>query len=210
MSERSVAHPFMNMKKGSESLLRGFLAGQCRADICRVPLCDVDRTLPLTGTTKPSRAIRSWAEVPGVVASCAELQAPLQVSAPVITGAYRRAVADILIIDDEASGRSLFRQVLEPAGYGVMEASSAKKGLALLRECPVDLVLTDILMPEMDGLELTLALRRDFPHVKIIAVSCWQHEIDYCSVARLFGAHEALMKPITGQRLLDTVAKLLG
>lgn len=118
-------------------------------------------------------------------------------------------MADILIIDDEASSRSRFCQILVEAGHRVAEAPSAKKGLALLRERPVDLVLTEILMPDMDGLELTLVLRRDFPHVKIIAISCWEQGIDYCSVVRLFGAHEALMKPITIPQLLNTVSSVL-
>lgn len=119
-------------------------------------------------------------------------------------------MADILLIDDEALVRRFFRQVLEGAGFGVGEASTAKDGFRLLRERLIDLVITDILMPDMDGLEVTRVLHRDFPKVKIIAMSGGQQDVDYCNVARYLGAHETLMKPVAVQRLLDTVARLLG
>lgn len=119
-------------------------------------------------------------------------------------------MAVVLLIDDDELVRGFFRQVLEGAGYGVVEASSARNGLRLLRERPIDLVITDILMPDMDGLEVTRVLHRDFPKVKVIAVSGGAQDIDYCNVARFLGAHETLMKPVTVQRLLDTVALLLS
>jgi DNA-binding NtrC family response regulator len=127
---------------------------------------------------------------------------------PRLTGGNLAAV--ILLIDDEASVRGFFRDVLEGAGYGVAEAASARDGLRLLHERPIDLVITDILMPDMDGLEVTRVLHRDFPKVKVIAVSGGQQDVDYCDVARFLGAHETLMKPVTVQRLLETVARLLS
>lgn len=117
-------------------------------------------------------------------------------------------VAEILLIDDESSVRQFFRQVLEGAGYGVTEASSAKDGLSQLRAHEVDLVITDILMPDMDGLELTWVLRQQFPRIKVVAVSGGQQDLDYCSVARFFGAHDTLMKPVATTRLLDAVGRL--
>jgi DNA-binding NtrC family response regulator len=119
-------------------------------------------------------------------------------------------VAVILVIDDEESVRSFFCYALEGAGYDVVEASSAKQGLRLLRDRPVDLVITDILMPDMDGLEVTRVLHREFPRVKVIAVSGGQQDIDYCNVARFLGAHATLMKPVSVQRLIETVANLLS
>lgn len=118
-------------------------------------------------------------------------------------------MADLVIVDDDAAVRRLFRDVLEGAGYGVFEAASAKEALRIVRARSIDLVITDILMPDMDGLELTRQLHREFPAVKIIAMSGGQQDIDYCGVARLLGAHEALLKPVAVQRLLDTVAGLL-
>ncbi|HEU4683540.1 MAG TPA: response regulator [Nitrospira sp.] len=119
-------------------------------------------------------------------------------------------LAEILLIDDESNVRDFFRKALEGAGYGVTEASSAKAGLSHLKTHPVDLVITDILMPDMDGLELTWVLHQQYPRVKVVAVSGGQHDIDYCSVARFFGAHETLMKPVALPRLLAAVHRLTG
>jgi CheY-like chemotaxis protein len=118
--------------------------------------------------------------------------------------------AEILVIDDDSSVRQFFRQVLEGAGYGVAEASSAKEGLSHLKGHPVDVIITDILMPDMDGLELTWRLHQQYPNVKVVAVSGGQRDIDYCSVARFFGAQETLLKPVPSHRLLDVVNRLVS
>jgi len=118
-------------------------------------------------------------------------------------------VADIVMVDDDPAVRRLFREVLEGAGHAVSETASGKEALRIVRARSVDLVITDILMPDMDGLELTRVLHREYPAVKILAISGGQQDIDYCGVAKFLGAHEALMKPVAVQRLLDTVAGLL-
>ncbi len=118
-------------------------------------------------------------------------------------------MAEILVIDDDSSIRQFFRRTLEEAGYGVSEASSAKEGLSHLKGHSVDLIITDVLMPEMDGLELTWVLHQQYPKIKVIAVSGGQREVDYCNVARFFGAHDTLMKPVSVPRLLDTVGRLV-
>ena len=73
-------------------------------------------------------------------------------------------MATILIIDDEEIIRGLLRSVLEQAGYEVMEAANGRQGLELYRHRPADLVITDILMPEMNGLDMLLELTREFLH----------------------------------------------
>jgi CheY-like chemotaxis protein len=118
-------------------------------------------------------------------------------------------VGRILIIDDEYSVRRLLSEVLKGAGHELMEVATAKEGLRLLRERPIDLVVTDILMPDMDGLEVTRLLHREFPSVKILALSGGSQDVDYCQVARSLGAHDTLMKPVSVQQLRDTVANLL-
>jgi len=117
-------------------------------------------------------------------------------------------LADILLIDDEAATRQFFRRTLEGAGYAVNEVSSAREGLAHLQRHAVDLVITDILMPDMDILELTWMLHQKFPRVKVVAVSSGAHDTDHCNVARFFGAHETLSKPVAVPRLLETVGRL--
>ncbi len=124
--------------------------------------------------------------------------------------AMNAVAVEILVIDDESSVRQFFRQVLEEAGYGVAEASSAKEGLNYLKTHQVDLIITDILMPEMDGLELTWVLHQQYPKIKVVAVSGRQDTVDYCGVARFFGAHETLMKPVAVPKLLGTVSRLVS
>jgi len=120
------------------------------------------------------------------------------------------AAAEILVIDDDSAVRQFFRHVLEEAGYGVAEAASAKEGLEHLKSHQVDLIITDILMPEMDGLELTWVLHQQYPKIKVVAVSGRQDTVDYCGVARFFGAHETLMKPVAVPRLLGAVSRLVS
>jgi CheY-like chemotaxis protein len=119
-------------------------------------------------------------------------------------------VAELLLVDDEAPVRKFFVQVLEGAGYRVVEASSGKEALRRLQERPFDLVITDILMPDMDGLELTKVLHHRFPDIKIVVISGDRDDMDYCHVARFLGAHVTLAKPVPVQLLLETVARQLG
>lgn len=80
-------------------------------------------------------------------------------------------MATILIIDDEEPIRALLRTTLEAAGHEVMEAPNGRIGLELYRHRPTNLVITDILMPELNGLDLLLELTREFLHAKVIAIS---------------------------------------
>ena len=73
-------------------------------------------------------------------------------------------MATILIIDDEEIVRVLLRSALEEAGYEVTEAANGREGLELYRQRPIHLVITDILMPEMNGLDMLLELTREFLH----------------------------------------------
>ena len=75
-------------------------------------------------------------------------------------------MATILIIDDEEPIRILLRSVLETEGYEVMEAPNGRIGLELYRHRPTDLIITDILMPELDGLDMLLELTREFLHAE--------------------------------------------
>jgi len=77
----------------------------------------------------------------------------------------------VLVIDDEAPVRAVVRSALGSAGYEVMEASNGREGLALFRQRPPDLVIADILMPELNGLDVIMELTREFLDVKVIAIS---------------------------------------
>ena len=114
----------------------------------------------------------------------------------------------ILIVDDEDQIRRLVRETLEQAGYHVTEARDGKEALQQYQLAPADLVIMDILMPNQDGLETTVALRREFPNVKIIVNTGGSDMIgilNYLDVAKMFGAHRTLQKPFEMKTLLTTV-----
>jgi DNA-binding response OmpR family regulator len=109
------------------------------------------------------------------------------------------------VIEDEPQVRLLVVSILEAAGYRVLEAANGHDGLRLFDEIAVDLVLVDILMPEMDGLELITRLRRARPASRIIAMSGGIEQWNYLDVATHLGAQATLQKPFSPQELLDAV-----
>ena len=114
-------------------------------------------------------------------------------------------MATILIIDDEEVVRVLLRSALEEAGYEVTEAANGRQGLDLYRRKPVDLVITDIVMPELNGLDMLLELTREFLHAKVIAISGAGGEKNVLDVAKLLGARQTFQKPFSLPHLLGAV-----
>ena len=114
-------------------------------------------------------------------------------------------MATILIIDDEELIRALLRSALEAAGYEVMEAANGRIGLELYRHRPTDLVITDILMPELNGLDMLLELTREFLRAKVIAISGAGGEKNVLDVAKLLGARQTFQKPFSMPQLLGAV-----
>jgi DNA-binding NtrC family response regulator len=115
-------------------------------------------------------------------------------------------MATILIIDDEEQVRLLFQVALVGAGYLVLTAESGNHGLRLLEYQEVDLVVVNVLMPDMDGLDLIAFFSKMRSASKIIAISGGSGEWDYLDAARCLGAHATLKKPFSPQELLDAVA----
>jgi two-component system response regulator (stage 0 sporulation protein F) len=105
--------------------------------------------------------------------------------------------ATILIIDDEESVRALLRFALEVAGYEVTEAVNGRQGLERYRQRPTDLVIVDMLMPVMNGLDMLLELTREFLHAKVIAISGAGGEQNVLDVAKLLGARQTFQKPFS-------------
>lgn len=114
-------------------------------------------------------------------------------------------MATILIIDDEEIIRVLLRSALESAGHEVTEATNGREGLDLYCKRPTDLVITDILMPELNGLDMMLELTRQFLHAKVIAISGVGGEANVLDVAKLLGARRTFHKPFSVPQLLDAV-----
>jgi two-component system, chemotaxis family, chemotaxis protein CheY len=117
-------------------------------------------------------------------------------------------MSSILVVDDEEQIRRLICETLERAGYHVTEARDGKEALLLHRLAPADLVIMDILMPDQDGLETTVALRQESPDVKIIVITGGSDMIgilNYLDVAKMLGAHRTLQKPFEMKTLLEII-----
>jgi DNA-binding response OmpR family regulator len=111
----------------------------------------------------------------------------------------------VLVIEDNGDMRDILRVALEGAGYHVLTASHGQEGLGYLSGHKVDVVLTDLFMPEMDGIEVIAALRRQFPGVKVVAMS-GRPGVDYLGVAKELGAARILRKPFAMHELLAAVS----
>lgn len=120
-------------------------------------------------------------------------------------------MARILVIDDEEQVVKLIREVLEGGGHEIVEARNGREGMKLYEAKPTDLVITDLVMPEQEGLETITALRLRFPAVKIIAISGAQQklDLDLLYVAEKLGALRTLEKPFDIHRLAGLVKELL-
>ena len=103
-------------------------------------------------------------------------------------------------------------KVLGRAGYRVTEAGEGAEGLRLQRDEPADLIITDLIMPGKEGLETIMELRRQFPLVKVVAISGGGRNKagDYLPVAKKLGANRTLAKPFLPADLLSVVAELLN
>jgi two-component system response regulator (stage 0 sporulation protein F) len=114
-------------------------------------------------------------------------------------------MARILVIDDQDHIRTLLRLVLEGAGHEVLDASNGRLGLELCREQSADLIVTDLHMPEMSGLELMLELTRSFLNVKVIAMTGGLQHADMINKAKLLGVRQTIEKPFEVEELLSAV-----
>ena len=112
-------------------------------------------------------------------------------------------MARILLIEDDDQFRRMLRTVLEREGHVVEEAHNGRQGVAHCRTAPADLVITNIIMPEQEGLETIRILQQEFPAVKIIAISGGgqRGNMDFLAVARLLGAWRTLRKPFEMREL---------
>jgi len=117
----------------------------------------------------------------------------------------------ILLVDDDDALRKLLRLNLIKMGYAVAEAANGKEALAMQQSEPADVILTDLIMPEKEGLETIGELRKKFPGVRIIAMS-GGGRVDAANnlkVAKLMGADHAMAKPFSYQELADAIAKVM-
>lgn len=113
----------------------------------------------------------------------------------------------VLLVDDDPSLRSLLHKVLSRANYTVHVASNGREAIQLFQSHPADVVVTDIIMPEMEGIETILTLRRMNPNVPIIAMSGGGRvdSVEYLRLCRACGVAATLSKPFTHEELLRTL-----
>ena len=113
----------------------------------------------------------------------------------------------ILIIDDESQIRSMLRLMLERDGYEVVEAPDGIEGIRAYRQKPADLIITDLIMPNKDGIGMIIELQKEFPDVKIIAMSGGglNKPEGYLKGAKKLGAAYTLTKPIDREKMLRAV-----
>ena len=118
----------------------------------------------------------------------------------------------ILIIDDDHHILLMIKKMLERAGFEVDLASNGNEGLELFKKMPVDLVITDIIMPEKEGLETIREMKRLRPDLKIIAMSGGGKvsSDNYLNTAKIFGASRTLAKPFSQKQMVSAVQDLLG
>ncbi|MCZ6799553.1 MAG: response regulator [Nitrospirae bacterium] len=120
-------------------------------------------------------------------------------------------MAQILVIEDDEQIRGLIREVLEESGHEVLESSDGEDGLKKFSLNPTYLVITDILMPGMEGLETIRHLRTEVPTAKIIAISGGLEGkgVNVLELAKKFGATRILAKPFDLSQLLAAVEEVL-
>lgn len=125
------------------------------------------------------------------------------------------AAGRVLVIDDASLVRELVKAALEKGGYAVTEAADGIDGVRLFREGRFDIVITDLILPRMDGLEVITGIKKEDPGAKIIAISSGGlsasgKSVKYLlSVAERLGASGSLLKPFTGEQILGAVRDIL-
>jgi DNA-binding NtrC family response regulator len=124
----------------------------------------------------------------------------------------RMAFATVLVVDDDPGARASARDLLSGAGYAVEESLNGQRALQRILANPPEVLITEILMPDGDGIELISAVTRARPDVRIIAVAAHRYlgGLDLLELASKLGAHAILDKPLKVEGLLATVAHLIS
>jgi len=122
-------------------------------------------------------------------------------------------MAKILIIDDEAPIRTVINHILTREGHDVDEAENGEVGLRLIELHPYDLVITDIVMPAIDGIGVILSLKEKYPHIRIIAITGGAAKNDrvyFLNVCKMMKVDLVLPKPFKAGELKSAVNKVLN
>ncbi len=119
----------------------------------------------------------------------------------------------ILIVEDDQMFREMLRQMLEHYDYIVLEASDGVEAIKKLHQCEIDLILLDIILPEKEGIETLMEVKKNFPDVKVISMSGGSPYLMAnlnLRLSRRLGADKTLAKPFEHRELLDMIEELLA
>ncbi|MFC1673243.1 response regulator [Pseudomonadota bacterium] len=121
-------------------------------------------------------------------------------------------MASVLVADDEELARFTIREILEAEGHTVVEAKNGVEAIDLFTKQPTDIIVTDIIMPDKEGIETIIELKRDHPGIKIVAISGGgrTRNLDFLELAKRYGADAVLAKPFSEQELIDVINTLLA
>ncbi len=114
----------------------------------------------------------------------------------------------VLIVDDEEIVRVSCRRILVPEGYDVRSAGSAAEGLAILADCPIDVVLTDLKMPDIDGIEVLRRVKEEWPDIEVIMITGYQ-TINTAVQAIKLGAFDYIEKPFIPNDIVEAIEKAI-
>ena len=117
-------------------------------------------------------------------------------------------MSNLLIVDDELGMRQFLTQLMQREGHSVRVAESGRRAMELLREEPVDLIISDVKMPDMGGIELLRAARGLLPDVEVIMMTAFAR-VETARDAFLLGAYDFVQKPFDNELLKETVARAL-
>ncbi|MEO5347782.1 MAG: response regulator [Magnetococcus sp. YQC-9] len=121
-------------------------------------------------------------------------------------------MANILVVDDDEIFRIYLVTVLQKAGYGVIEADDGQAALEIVASTRIDLIITDIFMPKMDGIDLLAAVLEEHPHARMIAISGGYKAMNSrltLEMAQSFGAMDIITKPFHAETVLQKVKAAL-
>lgn len=122
-------------------------------------------------------------------------------------------MTSILLVDDDPTVRMIATELLRDEDYAITEAEDGRTAMQIIEAVPVDLLVLDILMPKMDGLEVIRSVRKSHPHIRVLAISSGGRRagtMTYLETAKVFGADEVMVKPLRLSTFAATVARLLA
>lgn len=122
-----------------------------------------------------------------------------------------KSMSQILVVEDDPHFRSMVARILKSQGYGVHEAANGRECISMMDSLEVDVVIVDMLMPEVDGIETIIKLKQTHNEVKIIGMSGggMVNGAEYLHMAKQFGVDQTLLKPFTRDEMMVAIHSIM-